>query len=80
MVCGATSAFVCEGAIEIQINTVKAYRGLGLATAVGATLLVHCLEHGIEPHWDAGAPDSERVAAKLGYVPDSAYEWLVLHE
>jgi GNAT superfamily N-acetyltransferase len=80
MVCGATSAFVCEGAIEIQINTIKAYRGLGLATAVGAALLVHCLEHGIEPHWDAGVPDSERVAEKLGYVPNSAYEWLVLHE
>jgi hypothetical protein len=80
MVCGATSAFICDGAIEIQINTNKAYRHMGLATAVGASLLVHCLEHGIDPHWDAGAPASERVAEKLGYVPDSAYEWLVLHE
>lgn len=80
MVCGATSAFVCDGAIEIQINTTKGYRGLGLATAVGAALVAHCLEHGIEPNWDAGAPDSERIAEKLGYVPDSAYEWLLLHE
>ena len=79
MVCAATSAFICDGAIEIQINTNKAYRSLGLATAVGATLLVHCLEHGIDPHWDTGDPASERVAEKLGYVPDSAYEWLLLH-
>jgi hypothetical protein len=80
LVCGATSAFICDEAIEIQINTNKAYRRMGLATAVGATLLVHCLEHGIDPHWDAGAPASERVAEKLGYVPDSAYEWLLLGE
>jgi GNAT superfamily N-acetyltransferase len=78
LVCVATSAFVCDGAIEIQINTRKAYRGLGLATAVGAALLVYCLEHGIDPHWDAGDPASERVAEKLGYVTDSTYEWLVL--
>lgn len=68
-----------DDAIEIQINTNKAYRRMGLATAVGATLLVHCLEHGIDPHWDAGTPASERVAEKLGYLPDSTYEWLVLN-
>lgn len=79
MVCGATSAFICDDAIEIQINTNKAYRRMGLATAVGATLLAHCLEYGIDPHWDAGTPASERVAEKLGYVPDSAYEWMVLN-
>lgn len=80
IVCGATSAFICEGAIEIQINTKRAYRNLGLATAVGATLVGHCLERGIDPHWDAGAPASERVAEKLGYMPDYAYEWWVLCE
>jgi hypothetical protein len=80
IVSAATSAFVCDGAIEIQINTNRAYRGLGLATAVGANLLVHCLERGIDPHWDTGDPASERVAGKLGYVPDSAYEWLLLHD
>jgi len=79
MVCAATSAFICDGSIEIQINTNKGYRRMGLATAVGATLLVHCLECGIDPHWDTGDPASERVAEKLGYVPDSAYEWLLLH-
>lgn len=79
IVCAATSAFVCDGAIEIQINTNRAYRNLGLATAVSANLLVHCLERGIDPHWDTGDPASERVAGKLGYVPASAYEWLLLH-
>lgn len=78
MVCGATSAFVSDRAIEIQINTVGAYRRLGLATAVGAALVRHCLVHGIEPHWDAGDPASERVAEKLGYVRDSTYDWWLL--
>jgi predicted GNAT family acetyltransferase len=80
MVCAATSAFICDGAIEIQINTNRGYRRMGLATAVGATLLVHCLEHGIDPHWDTGDPASARVAEKLGYLPESAYEWLVFNE
>jgi hypothetical protein len=79
IVCAATSAFICDGAIEIQINTNSAYRSLGLATAVAANLLVHCLERGIDPHWDTGDPASERVAEKLGYLPESAYEWLLLH-
>ncbi len=80
LVCGATSAFLCDGAIEIQINTNQPFRGLGLATAVGAALLVHCLERRIVPHWDTGDPASERVAEKLGYVPDSKYEWLILRD
>lgn len=77
LACAATSAFVSDGAIEIQINTTRPHRGLGLATAVGAALVVHCLEGGIEPHWDTGDPASERVAEKLGYVPDCTYEWLL---
>lgn len=80
LVCGATSAFASERAIEVQINTVGRYRGLGLATAAGAALVRYCLERGIEPHWDAGDPASGRVAEKLGYVPESAYEWWLLRE
>lgn len=53
---------------------------MGLATAVGATLIVHCLEHGIEPHWDTSNPVSENLAKKLGYIPDTNYEWLELDQ
>ena len=82
IVCAATSAVRCENAIEIQINTTPSFRRLGLATAVGATLVAHCLEHGLEPNWDTDADNlpSQRVAQRLGYVPTSRYEWLVLPE
>lgn len=53
---------------------------MGLATAVGATLIVHCLEHGISPHWDTSNPVSENLAKKLGYIPDTNYEWLELDQ
>ena len=76
IVCGATSAIICDGAIEIQINTNELFRRMGIATTVGATLIAHCLEHGIDPHWDTSNPVSEKLAKKLGFIPDSTYEWL----
>lgn len=78
LVCGATSAVICDGAIEVQVNSNAPFRRLGLATAVSATLLVHCLERGITPDWETASPASERLAKKLGYVPENTYEWLVL--
>lgn len=80
MVCGAVSAARCDTAIEIQINTLPSFRRLGLATVVGATLVAYCLEHGLEPDWDTAAANlpSQRLAQRLGYVPESCYEWLVL--
>lgn len=80
IVCGATSAARCDNAIEIQINTNPPYRRLGLASAVGAALVSHCLEHGLDADWDTAATNlpSQRLAQKLGYIPESTYEWLVL--
>jgi hypothetical protein len=82
MVCGAVSAARCDTAIEIQINTLPSCRRLGLATVVGATLVAHCLEHGLEPDWDTDTDNlpSQRLAQQLGDVPESHYEWLVLPE
>jgi GNAT superfamily N-acetyltransferase len=80
IVCGAVSAARCDTAIEIQINTRPSLRRLGLATVVGATLVAYCLEHGLEPDWDTDADNvpSQRLAQRLGYVPERHYEWLVL--
>jgi len=80
IVCGATSAARCDTAIEIQINTLPSCRRLGLATAVGARLVAYCLEQGLEPDWETDASNlpSQRLAQRLGYVPESRYEWLVL--
>jgi GNAT acetyltransferase len=75
IVCGAVSAARCDTAIEIQINTLSSFRRLGLATVVA-----DCLKHGLEPDWDTDATNlpSQRLAQRLGYVPESCYEWLVL--
>jgi hypothetical protein len=53
---------------------------MGLASAVGAALVSHCLEHGLDADWDTDATNlpSQRLARKLGYMPESTYEWLIL--
>lgn len=80
IVCGATSSARCDTAIEIQINTAETFRRQGLARAVGAALIAYCLENGLNPDWDTDADNlrSQRLAQKLGYVPEGNYDWLVL--
>lgn len=77
-VCSATSAIVPDRATEIQINTNKTHRRRGLATAVGASLLLHCLERGIDPAWTICNPASASLARKLGYVDAGTCEVLIL--
>ena len=77
MVAGATSSVVCNAGVEVDIGTNAEYRRMGLATAVGATFLVHCLEHGIIPHWSTMSnPRSDGLAEKLGFIRDDVYELL----
>jgi hypothetical protein len=76
--CAATSAVVCDDAIEIQINTNKLFQRMGLATVVGAALIVYCLERKIDPRWETGNSISEKLAKRLGYIPYDSYEWLRL--
>jgi len=82
IVCGATSAARCDNAIEIQINTNPSFRRIGLATAVGAALVAHCLEQDLYPDWETAANNtpSQQLAQRLGYILESTYEWLVLPE
>ena len=61
-------------AIDIEIETVPGFREQGLGTAVGAKLVSHCLERGIEPRWLAANAASERLALRLGYVRGETYE------
>jgi len=57
---------------EIQVDTSDPeHRRKGLATVVSAALMVHALENGLVPHWDAGNEASIELALKLGYTnPD----------
>ncbi len=49
MSAASSGAFHNTG-IDVQINTLPEHRGRGLATAVAAHLLLHCLERGLEPN------------------------------
>lgn len=72
-VAGASSYAVCDGAIEIEIDTRPDFRRLGLATACGARLILECLDRGIYPGWDAHNERSLSLAEKLGYRLDHPY-------
>ena len=76
LVAGATAGMWCESEIEIQVDTVPAYRRQGLAAAVSARLILHCLERGIHPGWETEDPVSARLAERLGYTTASNYSWL----
>jgi len=70
---GASSYTVYHGGIEIEVDTDKKYRQKGIATACAARLILHCLENGLYPSWDAANMISVRLAEKLGYHFDHEY-------
>lgn len=72
-VAGASSYAVCDGAIEIEIDTRPDFRRLGLAAACGARLILECLDRGLHPGWDAHNEQSLSLAEKLGYRLDHPY-------
>lgn len=74
----ASTFVVCDSGIEIQINTDKKYEGRGLGTAVGAALIVHSLENGLDPNWDAATPTSAHLAKKFGYTEQGEYPMYVI--
>ena len=78
IVAGATAAVPYDSGFEIQVNTNENYRGRGLATAVSASLILHALREGMEPHWDTGSSISAGLARKLGYAQTGTYEVLEL--
>lgn len=72
-VAGASSYAVCDGAIEIEIDTRPDFRRLGLAATCGARLIWECLDRGLYPGWDAHDKRSLALAEKLGYRLDHPY-------
>jgi GNAT superfamily N-acetyltransferase len=70
----AYSQLVCSQGIEVSIYVQEAYRRQRLATALGSCLLRWCLDHNMDPHWDAANPESCKLALKLGYQPAGSYE------
>lgn len=72
-VSGASSYAVCDGGIEIEIDTKPEFRRRGLAVACGARLILECLSRNLYPSWDAYDLRSVSLAEKLGYHPDHPY-------
>ncbi|HFI0447228.1 TPA: GNAT family N-acetyltransferase [Streptococcus suis] len=78
VVSGASSYASYSAGIEIEVDTREDYRGLGLAKACAAQLILACLDRGLYPSWDAHTLTSLKLAEKLGYQldkPYQAYEW-----
>lgn len=59
--------------IEIEIDTKEEHRKQGLATALGATIILECIKRGLYPHWDAANMVSVKTAQKLGYEFNRPY-------
>lgn len=72
-VSGASSYSGYRDGIEIEIDTMEAYRRKGLAYICGAKLILECLERGLYPSWDAQNKWSVALAEKLGYHFDHEY-------
>ncbi|TFG31299.1 GNAT family N-acetyltransferase, partial [Candidatus Thorarchaeota archaeon] len=65
--------FVNEFEIEVRTSNDGEYRRKGLATIVSAALILHALERGLVPHWDAANEISVKLALKLGFT--NPYPW-----
>ncbi|MBC8107100.1 MAG: GNAT family N-acetyltransferase [Anaerolineae bacterium] len=71
----AVSSFCVAGdELEVEIQTRPEFRRGGLATISAAQLILHCLDHGLTPHWDAHNTMSADLARKLGFCDELAYE------
>ncbi|WP_084108962.1 GNAT family N-acetyltransferase [Clostridium cavendishii] len=78
IVVACSAALVSKKAVEVSIATKNNFRKKGLATIVCAKFILHCLEHGLIPHWDAANHKSLKLAEKLGYKYSSSYNILYL--
>lgn len=74
LVSGASSFAVYDTTVEIEVDTRPDYRRRHLAAAVSASLVLHCLEHGLVPHWDAANEASRALAERLGFTLERRYE------
>lgn len=67
LVAGASSYTWYREGIEIEIDTKLEYRRKGLALCCASALILHCLDRGLYPSWDAANLTSVALAEKMGY-------------
>jgi RimJ/RimL family protein N-acetyltransferase len=76
-VSGCASFAISSHSLEFEIQTHEGFRQRGLASATAAAMIEHCVDHRLEPCWDAHNKISAALALKLGFVdpkPYTAYE------
>lgn len=71
---GASSYSRYPGGIEIEVDTKKEFRRIGLAKACAARLILECLSRGLYPSWDAQNKTSLHLAENLGYTLSYEYD------
>ena len=76
----AYASLVCSRGIEISIFVCEDYRRHGIATVLASRLLKWCINHNVDPHWDAANLESCRLAEKLGYIQTGVYQVYYLKE
>ena len=81
-VSGASSSPLGGEKLEFEIQTHPKFRRRGLARIVAAALILYCLEHGLEPCWDAANESSSALARQLGFCSTGKYNafWLTQPE
>lgn len=73
-VSGCSSFALSSSSLEFEIQTHPDFQRRGLACATAAMMIEHCLDHGLEPCWDAHNDVSAMLAAKLGFVDPAPYK------
>ena len=73
IVAGVSTALVYQKAIEIEIATKPTCQQQGLATVLGAKMILESLQRSVFPLWDAHNEASKKIAEKLGYQCLGAY-------
>lgn len=78
IVAAASSFLSLDGEVELDVSTLAAHRGKGLASACVARMLHDCMARGLCVHWDAQNETSLHLAEKFGFKPDAEYSvyWL----
>lgn len=78
IVASASSFLSLDGEVELDVSTLEAHRGQGLASACIGLMLRDCQARGIAVHWDAQSETSRHLAEKFGFELEREYSvyWL----
>ncbi|MCF4101913.1 GNAT family N-acetyltransferase [Gillisia sp. M10.2A] len=77
LVTTAYSAFINEKELELGMETVPEYRGMGFAKHACSALIDYCLEKNLEPIWACRLENtgSYNLAIRLGFEPTESFPY-----